>query len=149
MLLDISSRGMVAAVIFIGKKMQPTILITGWFSGLVRASMAVGVVSFLVSKIFVSLELSLPQVEKWIRIYPALKMAVEKAGADHEHRMIQLAEQHAAKDGKLAIAILERRHSQWNKTEKQEVKQSATGTVSPELLKALTAAPERVKPARN
>lgn len=94
-------------------------------------------------------ELSLPQVEKWIRIYPALKMAVEKAGADHEHRMIQLAEQHAARDGKLAIAILERRHAQWNKTEKQEVKQSATGTVSPELLKALTAAPERVKPARN
>ena len=94
-------------------------------------------------------ELSLPQVEKWIRIYPALKMAVEKAGADHEHRMIQLAENHAAKDGKLAIAILERRHSQWNKTEKQEVKQSATGTVSPELLKALTAAPERVKPRRN
>ena len=94
-------------------------------------------------------ELSLPQVEKWIRIYPALKMAVEKAGADHEHRMIQLAENHAAKDGKLAIAILERRHAQWNKTERQEIKQSTAGTVSPELLKALTAAPERVKPQRN
>ena len=94
-------------------------------------------------------ELSLPQVEKWIRIYPALKMAVEKAGADHEHRMIQLAENHAAKDGKLAIAILERRHAQWNKTERQEIKQSTAGTVAPELLKALTAAPERVKPQRN
>ena len=94
-------------------------------------------------------ELSLPQVEKWIRIYPALKMAVEKAGADHEHRMIQLAENHAAKDGKLAIAILERRHAQWNKTERQEIKHSTAGTVSPELLKALTAAPERVKPQRN
>ena len=94
-------------------------------------------------------ELSLPQVEKWIRIYPALKMAVEKASADHEHRMIQLAENHAAKDGKLAIAILERRHAQWNKTERQEIKQSTAGTVSPELLKALTAAPERVKPQRN
>ena len=94
-------------------------------------------------------ELSLPQVEKWIRIYPALKMAVEKAGADHEHRMIQLAENHAAKDGKLAIAILERRHAQWNKTERQEIKQSTAGTVSPELLKALPAAPERVKPQRN
>ena len=94
-------------------------------------------------------ELSLPQVEKWIRIYPALKMAVEKAGADHEHRMIQLDENHAAKDGKLAIAILERRHAQWNKTERQEIKQSTAGTVSPELLKALTAAPERVKPQRN
>ena len=94
-------------------------------------------------------ELSLPQVEKWIRIYPALKMAVEKAGAAHEPRMIQLAENHAAKDGKLAIAILERRHAQWNKTERQEIKQSTAGTVSPELLKALTAAPERVKPQRN
>ena len=91
-------------------------------------------------------ELSLPQVEKWLRQYPALKLAVDKASADHEHRMIDLAETHAARDGKLAIAILERRHAQWNKTERQEVKQTTSGTVSPELLRALAHAPEVVKP---
>jgi len=91
-------------------------------------------------------ELSLPQVEKWLRIYPALKTAIEKAGADHEHRMVQLAASHAERDGKLAIAILERRHSQWNKTERQEIKQETQGTVSPELLKALGAAPEKIRP---
>ena len=91
-------------------------------------------------------ELSLPQVEKWLRIYPALKSAVEKATADHEHRMVQLAAAHAEKDGKLAIAILERRHSQWNKTERQEIRQETQGTVSPELLRALAGAPERVRP---
>jgi len=90
-------------------------------------------------------EVSLPQIEKWLRQYPALRLAVEKASADHEHRMVSLAEQHAARDGKLAIAILERRHAQWNKTEKQEVKQSASGTVSPELLRAMATAPEPVK----
>jgi len=90
-------------------------------------------------------EVSLPQIEKWLRQYPALKLAVEKAAADHEHRMVSLAETHAARDGKLAIAILERRHAQWNKTEKQEVKQSASGTVSPELLRAMATAPETVK----
>ena len=90
-------------------------------------------------------EVSLPQVEKWLRQYPALRLAVEKASADHEHRMVSLAEQHAARDGKLAIAILERRHAQWNKTERQEIKQTATGTVSPELLRAMSTAPETVK----
>lgn len=90
-------------------------------------------------------EVSLPQIEKWLRQYPALKLAVEKAAADHEHRMVSLAETHAARDGKLAIAILERRHAQWNKTEKQEVRQSASGTVSPELLRAMATAPETVK----
>ena len=91
-------------------------------------------------------ELSLPQVEKWLRIYPALKSAVEKATADHEHRMVQLAAHHAERDGKLAIAILERRHAQWNKTERQEIKQATQGTVSPELLRGLAGAPERVRP---
>lgn len=90
-------------------------------------------------------EVSLPQIEKWLRQYPALRLAVEKATADHEHRMVSLAEQHAARDGKLAIAILERRHAQWNKTERQEIKQTATGTVSPELLRAMSTAPETVK----
>ena len=91
-------------------------------------------------------ELSLPQIEKWLRMYPALKTAVEKATADHEHRMVQLASTHAARDGKLAIAILERRHGQWNKTDRQEIKQETQGTVSPELLRALANAPERTRP---
>ena len=90
-------------------------------------------------------ELPLPQIEKWVRIYPALKMALDKASADHEHRMLQIATDNAARDGKLAIAILERRHAQWNKTERQEIKQTAQGTVSPELLRALAATPERIK----
>ena len=90
-------------------------------------------------------EVSLPQIEKWLRQYPALRLAVEKASADHEHRMVTLAEHHAARDGKLAIAILERRHAQWNKTERQEIKQTAMGTVSPELLRAMSTAPETVK----
>ena len=90
-------------------------------------------------------EIPLPTLEGWVRKYPALKMAVGKATADHEHRMLALAEAHAARDGKLAIAILERRHSQWNKTERQEIKQTAAGTVSPELLKALASAPEKRK----
>lgn len=94
-------------------------------------------------------ELSLPQIEKWLRQYPAMKLALEKAAADHEHRLIALAEQHAARDGKLAIAILERRHAQWNKTERQEVKQTGNGTVSPELLRAMASAPETVKPRDN
>ena len=90
-------------------------------------------------------EIPLPTVEGWMRKYPALKMAVGKASADHEHRMLSLASTHAERDGKLAIAILERRHAQWNKTERQEIKQTAQGTVSPELLRALAAAPEKVK----
>jgi hypothetical protein len=90
-------------------------------------------------------EVSLPQIEKWLRQYPALRLAVEKASADHEHRMVTLAEHHAARDGKLAIAILERRHAQWNKTERQEIKQTGSGTVSPELLRAMSTAPETVK----
>ena len=90
-------------------------------------------------------EIPLPTVEGWMRKYPALKMAVGKASADHEHRLLSLATDHAARDGKLAIAILERRHAQWNKTERQEIKQTAQGTVSPELLRALAAAPEKTK----
>ena len=90
-------------------------------------------------------EIPLPTVEGWLRKYPALKMAVGKASADHEHRMLMMASEHAARDGKLAIAILERRHAQWNKTERQEIKQTAQGTVSPELLRALAATPERIK----
>jgi hypothetical protein len=90
-------------------------------------------------------ELSLPQVEKWVRMYPALKIALDKASADHEHRLLQIATDNAARDGKLAIAILERRHAQWNKTERQEIKQTQTGTVSPELLRALASAPEKIK----
>jgi len=91
-------------------------------------------------------ELSLPQVEKWLRIYPALKTRVDKATADHEHHLVSLATQHSQRDGKLAIAILERRHSQWNKTDRQEIKQETQGTVSPELLRALAGAPEKVAP---
>ena len=90
-------------------------------------------------------EIPLPQVEKWLRIYPALKMAVEKASADHEHRMLMTATVAAERDGKLAIAILERRHAQWNKTERQEIRQTTNGTVSPELLRALAGAPEPIK----
>ena len=91
-------------------------------------------------------EIPLPTVEGWVRKYPALKTAVEKATADHEHRMVQLATAHAERDGKLAIAILERRHAQWNKTERQEIKQTASGTVSPALLRAIAGIPEKTKP---
>tara|TARA_X000001382_G_scaffold85560_1_gene60634 strand:- start:6544 stop:7239 length:696 start_codon:yes stop_codon:yes gene_type:complete len=91
-------------------------------------------------------ELSVPQVEKWTRMYPALKLRIDKATADHEHHLVALATQASQRDGKLAIAILERRHGQWNKTDRQEIKQETQGTVSPELLKALQSAPERVTP---
>ena len=94
-------------------------------------------------------EIPLPTVEGWVRKYPALKMALDKASADHEHNLLMRATELSARDGKLAIAILERRHAQWNKTERQEIRQTTTGTVSPELLRAMVSAPERTKPTHD
>ena len=89
----------------------------------------------------------LPTVEKWLRKYPRLRMAVDEAIAHHEHQMLSHATRHATRDGKVALAILERRFAHWNKPDKSEVTASVkTTTVSPALLAALAAGKEEVRP---
>ena len=80
----------------------------------------------------------LPTLEGWLRKYPSLRMAVDESVAHHEHQLLSHATRHAQRDGKIAIALLERRYGHWNKTDKREVDAKVQSTtVSPALLAAL------------
>jgi len=89
------------------------------------------------------LRIPLPTLEGWMRKYPMLRMAVDEAVAHHEHQMLHHATRHAQRDGKIAIALLERRFGHWNKADKREITADVTQTtVSPALLAALSAGKE-------
>ena len=76
-------------------------------------------------------------------------MAVDEAVAHHEHQMLAHATRHAARDGKIAIALLERRFGHWNKADKREVTADVRQTtVSPALLAALSSGREEGAPPR-
>ena len=91
----------------------------------------------------------LPTLEGWLRKYPRLRMAVDEAVAHHEHQMLAHATRHAARDGKIAIALLERRFGHWNKADKREVTADVRQTtVSPALLAALSSGREEGAPPR-
>ncbi len=84
------------------------------------------------------MRISLPTFEGWLRKYPSLRMAVDESVAHHEHTLLAHATRHAQRDGKIAIALLERRYGHWNKTDKREVDAKVQSTtVSPALLAAL------------
>ena len=93
------------------------------------------------------LRISGSSLEKWIRKFPTLREVVDEAIAHHEHFLLARATAYAQRDGKIAIALLERRYAHWVKTDRREVTADITQTsVSPALLAALAAGKEEVAP---
>jgi len=92
------------------------------------------------------MRIPLPTLEGWMRKYPSLRMAVDESVAHHEHTLLAHATRHAQRDGKIAIALLERRYGHWNKTDKREVDAKVESTtVSPALLAALAQGKEDLR----
>tara|TARA_R110001599_G_scaffold352343_1_gene586778 strand:+ start:86 stop:466 length:381 start_codon:yes stop_codon:yes gene_type:complete len=83
------------------------------------------------------------RVDKLRKDKPKLNAQVLAAQAQAEEALINKIME--SRDGKLALAFLQSRFPHWSPKTTKSDNQSATSTISPELLSQLSSIPERIK----
>jgi hypothetical protein len=79
-------------------------------------------------------------LQKWRRADPQFDEAVKDAIGEAETKLVALATAGAAKDGRIALMMLERRHPEgWSKREAPQEHVHAHGTFGPNILAELVA----------